>query len=57
MICGQAQTMPLMKTLMQFAKTRQGRQLAGQAMKYARSPQGRKQISQVQRQLQRRKPR
>ena len=47
-----------MNTLMKFAKTRQGRQLAGQAMKYARSPQGRKQIAQIQRQLgQRRKPR
>ena len=47
-----------MNTLLKFAKTRQGRKLANQAMTYARSPQGKKQIAQVQRQLtQRRKPR
>ena len=40
---------PLMKTLMRFAKTRQGRQLAGQAMKYAQSPQGRKQLAEERR--------
>jgi hypothetical protein len=40
-----------MKSLMQFAKTRQGRQLARQAMTYAKSPQARKQLAQVQRQL------
>jgi hypothetical protein len=49
---------PLIKTLMRFAKTRKGRELMGQATKYAQSPQGRKQIAQVQRQLdQRRKKR
>ncbi|MDA0181526.1 hypothetical protein OJ997_14570 [Solirubrobacter phytolaccae] len=49
---------PLLKTLMKFSKTRQGRKLTSQAMTYARSPQGRKQLAQVQRQLsQRRKPR
>lgn len=49
---------PLLKTLMKFAKTRQGRKLTNQAMTYARSPQGKKQIAQVQRQLNsRRKPR
>ena len=49
---------PLIKTLMKFARTRQGRQLTNQAMAYARSPQGRKQIAEVQRQLTaRRKPR
>ena len=49
---------PLMNTLMKFAKTRQGRKLTNQAVTYARSPQGRKTIAQVQRQLsQRRKPR
>ena len=47
-----------MNTLLKFAKTRQGRKLTNQAMAYARSPQGRKQIAQVQRQLNaRKKPR
>ena len=36
---------PLIKTLMKFAQTRQGRKLTNQAMAYARSPQGRKQIA------------
>jgi hypothetical protein len=50
--------MPLMNTLLKFAKTRQGRKLTNQAMAYARSPQGKKQIAQVQRQLTaRKKPR
>jgi hypothetical protein len=49
---------PLMKSLMKFAQSRQGRKLTNQAMTYARSPQGRKRIEQAQRQLaQRRKPR
>jgi hypothetical protein len=49
---------PLMKTLMKFARTPQGRKLTNQAMTYARSPEGRKTLAQVQRQLsQRRKPR
>jgi hypothetical protein len=47
--------MPLLNTLMKFAKTRQGRQLTRQAMTYARSPQGRKQLAQVQRQLKKRR--
>ena len=47
-----------MNTLLKFAKTRQGRKLTNQAIAYARSPQGRKQIAQVQRQLSaRKKPR
>ena len=47
-----------MNTLLKFAKSRQGRKLTNQAMAYARSPQGRKQIAEVQRQLtSRRKPR
>ena len=50
--------MPLMNSLMKFARSRQGRKLTDRAMTYARSPQGRKQISQFQRQLtSRRKPR
>ena len=49
---------PLIKTLMKFAQSRQGRKLTNQALTYARSPQGRKRIEQAQRQLsQRRKPR
>jgi DNA-binding PadR family transcriptional regulator len=49
---------PLLKTLMKFARTPQGRKLTNQAKTYARSPQGRKQLAQIQRQLgQRRKPR
>jgi hypothetical protein len=43
--------MPLLNSLMKFAKTRQGRKLTQQAMTYARSPQGRKQLAQVQKQL------
>ena len=50
--------MPPCNTLLKFAKTRQGRKLTNQAMTYARSPQGKKQIAQVQRQLNsRKKPR
>ncbi|MBE2319275.1 hypothetical protein DVA67_025080 [Solirubrobacter sp. CPCC 204708] len=50
--------MPLLNTLMKFARTPQGRRAMNRAMSYARSPQGRKQIAQVQRQLSaRRKPR
>ncbi|MDA0172087.1 hypothetical protein OJ998_23495 [Solirubrobacter taibaiensis] len=50
--------MSLLNTLMKFSKTRQGRKLTNQAMTYARSPKGRKQIAQVQRQLNaRKKPR
>ncbi len=47
--------MPLLNTLMKFAKTRQGRKLTQQAMNYARTPQGRKQLAQVQRQLKKRR--
>ena len=47
--------MSLINTLMKFTKTRQGRKLTQQAMTYARSPQGRKQIAQVQRQLKKRR--
>lgn len=44
-----------MNTLMKFAKTRQGRKLTRQAMNYARTPQGQKQIAQVQKQLKKRR--
>ena len=46
---------PLMKTLMRFAQSRQGRKLTNQAMSYAKSPQGRKKIEQARKQLNARK--
>jgi hypothetical protein len=46
---------PLMKTLMMFARSRQGRKLTNQAMTYARSPQGKKAIAQARAQLNARK--
>jgi hypothetical protein len=46
---------PLIKTLMKLARTRQGRKLANQAMAYAQSPQGRKQLAQARAQLAKRK--
>jgi hypothetical protein len=42
---------PLMKTLMRFAQSRQGRKLTNQAMAYAKTPQGRKKIEQARAQL------
>jgi hypothetical protein len=50
--------MPLLNTLMKFARTPQGRKAVNRAMSYARSPQGRQKVAQVQRQISsRRKPR
>jgi hypothetical protein len=46
---------PLMKTLMMFARSRQGRKLTTHAMTYARSPQGKKAIAQARAQLNARK--
>jgi hypothetical protein len=46
---------PLMKTLMRFAQSRQGRKLTNQAMTYAQSPQGRKKLEQARAQLNARK--
>jgi hypothetical protein len=46
---------PLMKTLMTFARSRQGRKLTNQAMTYARSPQGKKAIAQARAHLNARK--
>ena len=49
---------PMMKTLMKFARSRKGRNLALSAMAYAQSPQGKKQIAQAREQLaKRRRPR
>jgi hypothetical protein len=47
-----------MSTLARFARSRQGRRLAQQAMTYARSPEGKARIDRARRQLaQRRRPR
>jgi len=52
MTSGQAECMsPLMKKLMQFAQSRQGRKLTDQAMTYAKSPKGKRQIEQARAQL------
>jgi hypothetical protein len=40
-----------MKTLMKFAQSRQGRKLTDQAMTYAKSPKGKRQIEQARAQL------
>ena len=42
---------PLMKSLMKFAQSRQGRKLTDQAMNYAKSPQGKRKIEQARAQL------
>jgi hypothetical protein len=42
---------PLMKTLMRFAQSRQGRKLTNQAMAYAKSPQGKRKLEQARAQL------
>jgi hypothetical protein len=42
---------PLMKTLMKFAQSRQGRKLTNQAMTYAKSPKGQRQLDQARAQL------
>jgi hypothetical protein len=50
--------MPLMNTLVKFARSRHGRRLAAGAMAYAQSPKGRQQIAQARERLaQRRRPR
>ena len=41
----------LIKTLMKFAQSRQGRKLTNQAMAYAQSPKGKRQIEQARVQL------
>jgi hypothetical protein len=46
---------PLMKTLMRFAQSRQGRKLTQQATNYAKSPKGKRQIEQARAQLNARK--
>jgi hypothetical protein len=43
--------MPLMTRLMRFASSRQGRRLAAKASSYARSPEGKRKIEQVRRQI------
>ena len=48
---------PLMKTLMKFAQSRQGRKLTNQAMTYAKSPKGKRQIEQARAQLMKSKTR
>jgi hypothetical protein len=40
-----------MKTLMKFTQSRQGRKLTNQAMDYAKSPKGKRQIEQARSQL------
>jgi hypothetical protein len=42
---------PLMKTLMRLAQSRQGRKLTNQALTYAKSPKGKRQIEQARAQL------
>jgi len=50
--------MSLMSSISKFARSRQGRRLAPQAMDYANSPQGKRKIADARRQLAaRRKPR
>jgi hypothetical protein len=39
--------MPLFSTIARFARSRHGRMLAQQAMTYARSPEGKRKISQA----------
>jgi hypothetical protein len=49
--------MPLLNTISRFARSRKGRQLAQQAMSYAKSPEGKRKIADARRQLAaRRKP-
>jgi hypothetical protein len=48
---------PLMKTLMKFAQSRQGRKLTDQALTYAKSPKGKRQIEQARAQLMKSKSR
>jgi hypothetical protein len=50
--------MPLMNTLMKFARSRKGRRLAASAMAYSQTPKGKRQIAQAREQLaKRRRPR
>jgi hypothetical protein len=44
---GHAEHMSLLNKLFRFAGSRHGRRLTNQAMTYARSPQGRRQIEQA----------
>jgi hypothetical protein len=49
--------MSLMSSIARFARSRHGRRMAQQAMTYAKSPEGKRKIAQVQRQVAaRRKP-
>jgi hypothetical protein len=43
--------MSLMKSLSRFAKSRQGRQMAEKAMRYAQSPDGKRMIAQTRERL------
>jgi hypothetical protein len=43
--------MSLMSKITRFARSRQGRRLAQQAMNYARSPEGKRRIADARRQL------
>ena len=49
--------MPLLNTIARFARSRQGRRLAQQAMSYVKSPEGKRKISSAREQIAaRRKP-
>ena len=55
---GRLSRMPLMNSLMKFARSRKGRRMAAAAMAYAQTPKGRRQIAQAREQLaKRRRPR
>ena len=47
--------MSLMNKLLRFSRTRQGRKVTDQAMRYANSPNGRRKIQQVRAQLMKRR--
>ena len=46
-----SETMSLIKSIARFARSRQGRRLADQAMRYAQSPEGKRRIEQGREQL------
>ena len=52
---GRLSRMPLMNSLMKFARSRKGRRMAAAAMAYAQTPKGRRQIAQAREQLARRR--
>lgn len=52
---GMLEGMSLMNKLLRFSRTRQGRKVTDQAMRYANSPQGRRKIQQVRAQLMKRR--